>query len=431
MTQDLRYSDAVACDNDLGDRNSDRTQRNNDLKTPADNSGKQMIETLENQSDLANTQDKCTNSVAVVAENQPAQTEDLETEPVLSREVFSTIEGFELIRDFWSGLNVDLMNSFAWNLWWWKSFQSLGDLHLLTFKQEGELVGIAPFYVDRWFGLKRFRFIASGKACTDYVDLICDPKHYERCASSLSEYIREQKFDVVELECPNEDHLVTSIGPTLESVYDFDHRDVEPTWLMELPSEWKEFLSSRRSSLRRKINKAVRRLEAGEFVITSTSEGVPMESALATLKDLHTRRMVSTGKPGVFADPQFEEFLNNVVMEKAAAGEIEIIVASTDDGPVGVQLYFDTSRGYQFYQSGYAPEAMKLEPGHLLFTEMVKRAIHRGDTRFDFLRGNEPYKEFWEAKPHGQKKLRMVSKRLIPRAIAKAIETSRRLVRGG
>ena len=68
MTQDLSYSDAVACDNDLGDRNSDRTQRNNDLKTPADNSGKQMIETLENQSDLANTQDKCTNSVAVVAE---------------------------------------------------------------------------------------------------------------------------------------------------------------------------------------------------------------------------------------------------------------------------------------------------------------------------------------------------------------------------
>ena len=118
-----------------------------------------------------------------------------------------------------------------------------------------------------------------------------------------------------------------------------------------------------------------------------------MESAMATLKELHTLRMNSTGKPGVFADPQFEEFLNNVVTEKAAAGEIEIIVASTDDGPVGVQLYFDTSQGYQFYQSGYAPEAMKLEPGHLLFTEMVKRAIHRGDTRFDFLRGNEPYKD--------------------------------------
>ena len=73
---------------------------------------------------------------------------------------------------------------------------------------------------------------------------------------------------------------------------------------------------------------------------------------------------------------------------------------------------------------------MKLEPGHLLFTEMVKRAILRGDTRFDFLRGNEPYKEFWEARPHGQKKLRMISKRTMPRMIAKFIETSRRMVRG-
>ena len=385
-----------------------------------------QMEMLDNQSDLTNSQGERAYVVAAVTENQPSQTSG-----VLSREVISTIEGFESIRDFWNGFNVDLMNSFSWNLCWWKAFQNSGALHLLTFKQQtGDLVGIVPFYVDRWFSLKRFRFLASGDTCTDYVDLICDPKDYELCASSLTEYIREQKFDVVELECPNEDHLVKSIGPALESVYDFDHRDVEPTWLMELPSEWKEFLSSRRSSLRRKINKAIRRLKAGELVVTSTSEGLSVESAMATLKELHTLRMNSTGKPGVFADPQFEEFLNNVVTEKAAAGEIEIIVASTDDGPVGVQLYFDTSQGYQFYQSGYAPEAMKLEPGHLLFTEMVNRAIHRGDTRFDFLRGNEPYKEFWEAKPHGQKKLRMISKRMIPRAIAKVVATSRRLVRG-
>ena len=369
-------------------------------------------------------------AVIVLARNQQAENDKPETNAVLSREVISTIEDFESVRDAWNEFDADLMNSFSWNLWWWKAFQSQGALHLLTFKLAGKLIGFAPFYVDRWFVLKRFRFLASGKTCTDYVDLICDPKHYELCANSLSEYIREQKFDVVELECPNEDQLASSVMPALESQYDFDHRDVEPTWLLDLPSEWKEFLSSRRSSLRRKINKAIRRLEAGELVVTSTSEGLPLEAALETLKDLHTRRMNSTGEPGVFADPQFEEFLNNVIREKAAEGKVEIIVASKDDVPVGVQLYFDSSRGYQFYQSGYSPDAMKLEPGHLLFTEMVKRAILRGDTRFDFLRGNEPYKEFWEARPHGQKKLRMISKRTMPRMIAKFIETSRRMVRG-
>ena len=430
MTQDLNFSDAGAFDDDRVVRNSAPTHQNDGLKTQSNSSGKQM-ETLKDASDLPSLHGQRPNVGVVVAENQQVENGSPETGLVLIREVISTVEGFESIRDAWDEFNTDLMNGFSWNLWWWKAFQSRGKLHLLTFKQAGELVGIAPFYTDRWFGLKRFRFLASGKTCTDYVDLICDRKHYEICASSLLEYIREQNFDVVELECPNEDHLSESLKPALESEYEFDHRDVEPTWLIELPAEWKEFLSNRRSSLRRKINKAIRRVEAGELEVSSTSEGLPMESALATLKELHTRRMNSTGKPGVFADPKFEEFLTNVVMEKPAGGKIEIIVASTADGPVGAQIYFDTSRGYQFYQSGYSPEAMKLEPGHLLFTEMVKRAIRRGDTRFDFLRGNEPYKEFWEAKPHRQKKLRMISKRLLPRFVAKAIETGRRMVRGG
>jgi len=430
MTQDLNFSETNEYDNNRVVRDSGQTQPNGGLDMHAKNSGTQMT-ISEDQNELSSLSGQHANADAGGPENQRVESDAPESEVELTRDVISTIDGFEAIRGLWDEFDVDLMNSFSWNLWWWKAFQSRGDLHLLTFKQAGELVGIAPFYTDRWFGLKRFRFLGSGKTCTDYVDMICAPKHYEICASSLFEYVREQKFDVVELECPNEDRLTASLKPALESAYDIDHRDVEPTWLLELPSQWKEFLSNRRSSLRRKINKAIRRLEAGELVITSTSEGLPMESALETLKELHTLRMNSTGKPGVFADPKFEEFLTNVVMEKPAGGEIEIMVASTADGPIGVQIYFDTSRGYQFYQSGYAPEAMKLEPGHLLFTEMIKRAIHRGDTRFDFLRGNEPYKEFWEAKPHGQKKLRMISKRWLPRLIAKVVETTRRMVRGG
>lgn len=411
MTENLNLVEAVDCDND---RSVDKLAPNQCTEA-SDTHANERVHEERVEGDM---------------ENLGEETDQLEMGASISREVISTLEDFETVRDTWDQFKVDLMNSYSWNMLWWKAFQNQGDLRLLVFRLQEEVVGIAPFYVDRWFGLKRFRFLASGDTCTDYVDVICDPKHYELCADSLSEYIRGQKFDIVELECPKDGHLSASLMPTLESEYDFDHRDVEPTWLLELPSEWTEFLSARRSSLRRKINKAARRLESGELLVASTSEGLPIDTALEILKDLHTRRMNSTGKPGVFADPKFEEFLTNVVVEKASTGEVEIIVASTDGTPVGVQIYFDSSEGYQFYQSGYAPEAMKLEPGHLLFTEMVKRAIGRGDQRFDFLRGNEPYKEFWEAKPHSQKKLRMIRKALLPRAVAKIIETSRRMVRG-
>jgi len=422
MSQILKPSATAICDDDSANSAPDWLAHNADLNLLVESDDLQAAET---QCDLGNERDK------QVAITNVKLNEELDgNNPVFIGQVIETVADFETLRNIWSKFNVDPMNSFSWNLSWWKAFQANGKLRLLTFERAGKIVGIAPFYTDRWFGLTRFRFLATGDTCTDYVDLICAPEDYAVCAGSLAEYIREQKFDVVELECPNDDHLVTALTPTLKALYDFDHRDVEPTWLLELSSDWKTFLSARRSSLRRKINKAIRRLESGELTVTSTSKGLSIESGLEILKDLHTRRMNSTGRPGVFADENFEEFLEAAVLEMNAEGKVEIIVASKDDVPIGVQIYFDSSKGFQFYQSGYAPEAMKLEPGHLLFTEMIKQAIARGDTSFDFLRGNEPYKEFWEATPHEQKKLRMVAKKWLPRLVAKAVEASRRMIRG-
>ena len=110
-------------------------------------------------------------------------------------------------------------------------------------------------------------------------------------------------------------------------------------------------------------------------------------------------------------------------------GKCEIIIASQNAREIAVQLYFDSAEGFQLYQSGYDPDAMKLEPGHLLFTAMVRKAIGRGDSCFDFLRGNEPYKEYWGALPHAQNKLRMVAKKALPTLIAKFVVSCRSVLR--
>ena len=103
--------------------------------------------------------------------------------------------------------------------------------------------------------------------------------------------------------------------------------------------------------------------------------------------------MNSTGKPGIFADPPFEQFLESAVVEFSTEDRCEIVVVNHLETPIAVQLYFKSAEGFQLYNSGYDPDAMKLEPGHLMFTAMIRRAIQRGDTCFDFLRGNEPYKD--------------------------------------
>ena len=61
------------------------------------------------------------------------------------------------------------------------------------------------------------------------------------------------------------------------------------------------------------------------------------------------------------------------------------------------------------YQSGVCDQSMRYEPGHLLFTHTIKRAISDGKAEFDFLRGNEPYKRYWGATERPLFKVRCVS----------------------
>ena len=48
-----------------------------------------------------------------------------------------------------------------------------------------------------------------------------------------------------------------------------------------------------------------------------------------------------------------------------------------------------------FYQSGWDPEYQSLSPGTLMVAFAIRNAISRGDTLFDFCRGNEYYKTRW------------------------------------
>ena len=346
----------------------------------------------------------------------------------INREVIRTLAEFHTVQEAWDKFANDPLNSFSWNMSWWNAFESEGDLHLIKFKRAGQTIGLAPFYVDQWFGLPRFRLLATGDTCTDYVDLVCDPAHYECCVLSLAEYIRSKKFSVVELECTKDDRLATSLKQHLDENYNCDHRVVEPAWRLQLKDNWDEFKKQTKQSLRRKINKALRRIDSDEFEISSSTE-MSIEDAFETFSDLHTRRFESMGKPGVFADPKFKEFLKSAVVDFDRNGKCEIVFASHEGKTIASQLYFISANGFQLYQSGYVPDAMKLEPGHLLFTWMAKKAIDRGDSYLDFLRGNEPYKEYWGADPHEQKKLRMVIKKPLPTAIAKITEIGRKLIR--
>ena len=336
----------------------------------------------------------------------------------MSLRLINSLEEFQNLEVDWNQLSIQPLRSFDWHIAWWNQFGDGNQLRVYTWKDKGEIVGIAPFFVDRWLGQNRLRFIGGGDTCTDYAEIISQPDCRTKFAQEIARDISDENLiQLIELEGVHGSNFDDSLVCALSGSHWRYDVDLEPTWVIQLPKAWDKFLSDAKGSLRRKIRKAIKRFDKGEVTVQSTRNGLSFDLAFQTLVDLHQERFVSKGEPGVFADSRFTEFLKDATRRLVETDRAEIIVASDQDGPFVAHHYLLSEEGPQLYQSGVRISKMNLEPGHLLFTHAVRQAIEDGYPTFDFLRGNESYKPFWGAAPRDLLKIRMVSNRLSPTAV--------------
>lgn len=343
----------------------------------------------------------------------------------------TTTKQFLDLESSWDCLTVEPLRSFDWHFAWWSSLGKSFDLNIYSFEVDGQIVGIAPFFVDRWMGQKRLRFLGSGTTCTDYAEIIVDPAYRKDFVSAIASEIRQAaQIKMIELEgvCGIEpDDLICDmlVKPT-RTHWRYD-KDLEPTWKLDISKTWEQFVASSKKSLRRKVKKAQKRLSSGEMQVRSTMEGEEFEFAFGTLVELHQDRFNNKGLPGVFADDSFTEFLRSAIRTLAKKRSAEILIGFYQDKPIAAQLYLLGEQGPQLYQGGVRTDAMHLEPGHLMFTYAVRKSIERGYSVFDFLRGSEPYKSYWGAVPQKLINVRCVSRDIIPTTLNQAYRGLRSL----
>ncbi|WP_417746676.1 GNAT family N-acetyltransferase [Rosistilla oblonga] len=338
---------------------------------------------------------------------------------------------FLQLKEAWDALDPAPMQSFAWNFAWWQSFSRYNALRIYCYEDQGTVVGIAPFYFDRRLGQRALKFLGSGITCSDYAQLIVADEHRQDFLSEIAEDVRQSRFiRMVELDGvladPSQNPDLKIVDQLGTPFWRYD-RDVDSSWILELPDSWDQFLKQSASNLRRKVRKAARRIDGGEVQIRSTRDDLPVESAFATLVRLHLERTDAKGLQSAFCDPEYVRFLHAAAADLIPQGKAEILTAEHQGKPIAVHFNLQGPRGPQLYQSGASRDAMELEPGYLLFTHVIRRTIGEGIAEFDFLRGDEPYKKFWGARPVPLATVRCVSKSLFTTAGHKLALGARRL----
>lgn len=173
--------------------------------------------------------------------------------------------------------------------------------------------------------------------------------------------------------------------------------DVCPT--IALGEDWSDLLGSLGKKARHEVRRKLRRArDAGSVSLRY----LPLDREAADrFIGLHQARW---GSAGLFADTEDGQrgraFLHRLVELEAVEGasaQFHLAEVTVGDRVVYTLAGFAAGGTCYFYNAGMEPTALDLSPGVVGTATYLRDRIEAGDTRFDFLRGDEPYKYGWSA----------------------------------
>ncbi|MGJ7044315.1 GNAT family N-acetyltransferase [Thermoanaerobacterium thermosulfurigenes] len=305
------------------------------------------------------------------------------------------------IKDIWHQLEenskVYPFNTFEWVVNWWKYFGGGKKLWILLVVGDQGPIGIAPFMItfgEMGLPIKRIKFIGSNNS--DYLDFIVKYGYEDIFYRSLIKYLESaiDRFTVLDLE-----HLPESSGiyPYIMDswlYYDYDIQDVCP--YIKLPATWDEYLSTLDGKFRRNIKYEIKRFFTkcdGSFM--SVADENDIDDSMDRLIELHQARWRKRHMPGAFYSKRVRDFHKALAFDFFNRGILSLFELKDGDKIVASLLSYHVGGKRYYYISGYDLDYSRLSVGAVTLGLSIKRSIEVGDEVYDFLRGDEKYKEDW------------------------------------
>jgi CelD/BcsL family acetyltransferase involved in cellulose biosynthesis len=277
------------------------------------------------------------------------------------------------------------------------------ELHTTLRHSAGALLTLVPD------DAKALYFGASYHA--DYATILAAPEHLAAAAGALADYCsaggdpeHPQPWDAVDLR------RLRVGDPAIEALAEaFGSREMDRGWTLNVEPEevcpvatlppgatLDDYFGTLGKKERHEIRRKVRRAEAaGTVELTASVDPI---ADLSAFIDLHQKRW---GADGLFPDTeggdQSRVFFRRLFELFPADGPLRLAFLTVDGRRIAACVSFETADTVLYYNAGVDPEARELSPGVVMVERLVRRALERGATRLDFLRGNEPYKYEWGA----------------------------------
>jgi CelD/BcsL family acetyltransferase involved in cellulose biosynthesis len=341
--------------------------------------------------------------------------------------ITSLAEAVQLTSEWRKVAGSHPFHSPEWNLTWFEHFGRGAELCLIIDRDNrGALQGLAPLVWNQSSMLGRLQFLGNSLACTDYTSFFAKDDSaaiIQRLVLGADRYLQQQRrrqigFSSGRLEL---DGLLVG-SPSVEAMvrafdelrYTVRRRPIEAAYSLQLPETVEQLKAGFPRSIKRKLTRISKSLESNELKFERSGDVRQFDHLLSELVRLHQARRKMLGQPGVFATQSFIDFIKAVATKLARRAQAEFQWCTLNGTVVAMHLAFIHDQTISTYINGLDPNYMDAEPGFTLVGCSLTDAIERGMQCYDFLRGDEPYKQLWQAQARPLERISLTPHAVVP-----------------
>jgi CelD/BcsL family acetyltransferase involved in cellulose biosynthesis len=320
----------------------------------------------------------------------------------LSFEMARSAEAIELLGPEIDRLAVECgqpLMSPAWTLGWWRHRRPVSAaLRAVAVQDRGRLVGFAPFFVQdrqarrgvyRLVGARSF-FRMEPLAARNYEHVVAQAVANALAAvEPIPRVIRFEGIDAASIW----PHLLGEAWPGgVRPHLDTDRAATQSAPTLRIGERnLDDWLDEKSRNFRSQMGKRRRRAARSGAAIGLATTQQELDDGLDALFRLHHRRWARRGGSGALDDTT-EQLLREVTAQECRSERHRLFTLGVDGQLIACYLCAAAGGQVRPVQMGFDPARAALSPGNLVVLAAIEDAFARGDRRFDFGPGAEPYK---------------------------------------
>jgi CelD/BcsL family acetyltransferase involved in cellulose biosynthesis len=327
-------------------------------------------------------------------------------------EVFDSFSVVCSVQDQWDelikSLGYSIFLTYDWCRVWWKHFGDRRELRIFVFKNENNIVGVLPLFLEKirlGVGSIRVAKIVGADFTLTQFNLPVIKDYLPLAMQAISSLLAKEKWDVMYLGplagLYNEfDALCVACNAEFSDAdcIRIDNQNVQTYF--ELPSDWDTYLSrlskQERSNVRRAYAAIGKVLKETSLTLQSqfASEANISEyfDEFVSMHQVHWHKL---GKAGHFGDwPGSREFHKELAEVSFRLNRLRFLKVQIGEHCLGYQFHYQFGRHYCDFLDARTDSDLfsGIGPGRVTFCEVVKKAIEEGVQLIDSMRGRYEHK---------------------------------------